>query len=191
MGTVKLVNNLLSPIRWTARVTIVLTTLILASQSSHSIAKDQNIHALRSAYLYYFSHFIQWPDETVFSGNKLNLCALTNNENDIFQLNTINNKVLGEYTLNIVLLKNNETGNLGTCHILYISGAKEKELLSETTNIKQFTLTVTEGNQKNRGAIHLYMQGKKLKFEINNELLTEKQFKASSKLLRLSRKEKP
>ncbi|SMF47964.1 protein of unknown function [Alteromonadaceae bacterium Bs31] len=174
-----------------ANLFFCLTLLIIIFNSSLAFGKDQSIHALRSAYLYYFSHFIQWPNETVFPDDKLNLCASTEDDSDIFQLSTINNKPLGQQRLNIILLDSNPNKQNETCHILYLSGSDSAIDNQKGLYLNDYTLTVTEGDSGYRGAIHLFMQNNKLKFEIDNDLLTKNKFKASSKILRLSQKELP
>ncbi|WP_162926318.1 YfiR family protein [Teredinibacter purpureus] len=150
-------------------------------------AQQQSVHALRSAYLYYFSHFITWPDSTQFERGELHLCVLTENEKDSFQLSTIDNKLIGKNRLKIQFLdKHND--RVDHCHMLYVTAPYRLWLLANAGNLNRDTLLVTEGNLLNKGDIHLYLLENKLKFEIDNSGLTVKDFKASSKLLRLSKK---
>lgn len=147
------------------------------------------MHALRSAYLYYFSHFIEWPQGTPFPSGKLELCALTDNEEDRYQLNTIDNKSLGQIQLRITILAKTSAGVVGDysyCHMLFVSAPYRDWLQQKRDTIADYTLLVTEGDQQETGAVHLFMHQKKLKFEIDIQSLHRRQFKASSKLLRLS-----
>lgn len=157
-------------------------------------AKDQSIFALRSAYLFYFSHFISWPEDAEFDNNNLNLCALTDSKNDRFQLKTIENKTAGTHTLKIVFLDDENFSTekrIDTCQILYISEEHSNWLKNNTSRIGKHTLLITEGQTSSPGFIHLYTENSKLKFEIDNRKLIDLNFKASSKLLRLSRKRAP
>lgn len=160
--------------------------LLLISVLACSVnAEEQNIYALRSAYLYYFSHFIEWPKTTAFPGEKLYLCALTDNPNDRQQLETIDNKTLGVLHLAIDFVEAaREEGALTHCHMLYVAENSASKLLFN--NISEHTLLVTEGAAGEKGLIHLRMLGKKLRFEIDNKKLQDKGFRVSSKLLRLA-----
>lgn len=154
----------------------------MAAQSN---AEEQNIYALRSAYLYYFSHFIAWPDSAEFPDGKLHLCAITDNENDRYQLATIDNKMLGDLHLKIDFVENARTlEDLAQCHMLYTAENIDSSIAFH--NIPKYTLRVTEGAVADRGLIHLRMQGKKLRFEIDNKKLQAQGFRVSSKLLRLA-----
>ena len=146
---------------------------------------------MRSAYLYYFSHFITWPDNTQFPNGELKLCVRTDNEKDRFQLTTINNKSLGANKLTIVLVDNEDDNNgtypdLPQCHMLYVASNHMQWLEGLRADLGIATLLVTEGEQDERGVIHLFMKNNKLKFSIDNSLLKDRDFKASSKLLPLS-----
>ena len=151
-------------------------------------ANDQNIHALRTAYLFYFSSLIEWPNTIGFEKNTLNICVLSEDEDDRYQLGTIDKKKSGNYVLHIKVIGrlNLPPGIFDTCHMLYV-GSYREEIVGVT--IPGTTLVVTEGDVGLKGSIHLYTRENKLKFEIDVSDLLAKNFKASSKLLRLSRKE--
>ncbi|WP_075187821.1 YfiR family protein [Teredinibacter haidensis] len=171
---------------------LVLVTLLLLASVPKVQAQEQSIHALRSAYLYYFSHFISWPEKTEFTNNELKLCVLTDDEKDRYQLSTIENKNLGVNTLHIQFFEavgNAAADDLSQCHMMYVAERYDRWLENNTDRIDDKTLLVTEGGLQAKGDIHLFKLKKKLKFEINHEELMSRQFKVSSKLLRLSRRE--
>jgi len=163
--------------------------ILIAIVPSFSTATEQNIHALRSAYLYYFSYFIEWPEDTVFLKSKLQLCALTKNIEDRFQLSTIDNKALRGRRLNIHILDQLSGTNIAKCHMLFVGSDITELHIENLPRLPENVLLITEGSLPVRGSIHLYTKNNKLKFEIDNETLNAKNFKASSKLLRLSQKE--
>lgn len=170
---------------------VSLISIYLCFLPTFSLAQEPKIHALRSAYLYYFSNLIEWPANTNFIGDKLNLCATIDDEADRFQLSTIDKQVVGKRILKIVFIEkddNIETNKIPICHILYV-GQNFTEWLYQNANfIAPETLLVTEGKISNQGDIHLYTMENKLKFDIDNKKLVAKSFKVSSQLLRLSRK---
>jgi len=163
-----------------------LSALLLGVFTSSSVSAEPDIHALRSAYLYYFSHFISWPDDSEFPQSELNLCVRTDDKKDQFQLTTIDNKSLGANTLKIVLLAPRGVSALASCHMLYVAEEHREWLAAIRPEISVRTLLITEGLLDERGVIHLFMQNSKLKFSIDNRSLVDRNFKASSKLLRLS-----
>lgn len=160
-----------------------------AVQKSHG--QENNIHALRGAYLYYFAHFIQWPKDTPFLDEHFNLCALTTNSDAIFQLRTLNNKELADTRLNIILSDDSSAqakNSFSNCHMLYVAQPQYEYFSNSHFQIADYTLVVTEEINQAVSPLKLYRDGNKLRFEINNSVLAKANFKASSKLLRLSKR---
>jgi len=114
------------------------------------------------------------------------LCVRTDDKKDQFQLTTIDNKSLGANTLKIVLLAPRGVSALASCHMLYVAEEHREWLAAIRPEISARTLLITEGLLDKRGVIHLFMRNSKLKFSIDNRSLVDRNFKASSKLLRLS-----
>lgn len=173
-------------------VVLILVALPLAAQSA--LAGKQDVSALRSAYLFYFSHFIEWPTPYVFENKTFNLCVLSSNAQDMFQLSTLEGKQTGSNQLHIIdakkafLVSAEKTEPGPRCHMFYL--AEGADISAEGAGIIDYTLLITEGdNVSTRGDIHLYSKDNKLKFEINKAVLDSKDFVVSSKLMRLSQKE--
>lgn len=175
-----------------SKASFALSLVLLAALglAPAALGNEQNLHALRGAYLYYFAHFIRWPSATTYPEDRLLLCALTDDERDRFQLNTLAGKTLGEKRLQIEYLVAKRYGGKNEpqrCHILYVTAAYSEWLNHHAMNLADNTLLVTEGPGKPRGLIHLFTQKNKLKFEIDRARMMRKGFKVSSKLLRLSK----
>lgn len=170
---------------WSSLFFLILLSLVSAPPANTA---EQNLHALRSAYLFYFSSLIEWPSSTLFESNRLVLCVLTEDENDYFQLNTIDKRNTGKYLLDIRPISDIQepAEPLDTCHMLYVGSSLARGV---GVGVAPSTLLVTEGDVLNKGEIHLYTRNNRLMFEINLPSLIKRSFKANSKLLRLSRKE--
>ena len=149
---------------------------------------DPKINALRGAYLWYFSNLIDWPASSTYPESKFVLCAATEDQEDIYQLSTIN-KGVGSYPLKIKYIsQTNEIDRVSDCHVLYIAKSMTNAYQSVLNQPPAHTLIVTEGENQSKGHIHLFTSGSKLKFNIDNNNLIERGFKVSSKLLNLSKK---
>lgn len=171
---------------------IVILTFPFSAQSA--LAGKQDVSALRSAYLFYFSHFIEWPTPYVFENQTFNLCVLSNSEKDLYQLSTLEGKQTGSNQLHIVDISKANAAGVDVaskkilCHMFYL--AEGMGYPSDARGVVDYTLIITEGDDvQKRGDIHLYSKESKLKFEINKPLLDDKKFNVSSKLMRLSQKE--
>jgi hypothetical protein len=166
-----------------------------------SRAAEQDIHALRSAYLYYFSNFIRWPKNSVFQDKTLNLCAFTDDAEDRYQLFTIEDQTIGDLKLKITIVDMDRSNHpltidfdsLQRCHLIYLSEEYNGKIPSERRVRLSDTIFVTEDDAndevktENIGDIHLFTRDNKLTFYINADSLQSRDFEASSKLLRLSK----
>ncbi len=171
------------------RILLFVFALSLAYASSPSHAQDQNIHALRGAYLFYFSHFIEWPVSTVFPLERFELCALTSDQEAHYQLMTLHGKSLQSSVLNINILSDEarvRQFDLSVCHLLYVSENFSEFAQVKLSQLPSTTILVTEGEREQRGTVHLMTVDSKLKFSIDHKVLKKRKFKVSSKLLRLS-----
>lgn len=177
-----------------AKHILLIITLAFPFSAQSALAGKQDVSALRSAYLFYFSHFIEWPTPYVFENKTFNLCVLSDNEKDLYQLSTLEGKQTGSNQLHIVDVRKAFLTGSDTledkilCHMFYL--AEGETYSSDHRGIVDYTLIITEGdNIAKRGDIHLYSKESKLKFEINKPILDGKRFNVSSKLMRLSQKE--
>lgn len=150
-------------------------------------SNKQSVHALRGAYLYYFSYFIQWPEAKRPHAN-FNLCAFTKDQNDRFQLYTINGKEISDAQLRINIFENGQLPiDFTDCHVIYITADYVSWLDEHYAGLSKSTLLVTEGIESPKGMIELFVEHNKLRFSINKSALKSRKFKASSKLLRLAK----
>lgn len=183
-------------------ISLAPALLVGAILCHYSYAEEQDVHALRSAYLYYFSNFIQWPKNVDFHDRQLNLCAFTDDAEDRYQLSTIENQNIGKLKLKITIVDANRNDNifnidldsLQDCHLVYFSEHYNRKIITEHRNRLNHAIFVTEDetNDESRieyiGDIHLFKSENKLNFYIDAGALQSRNFEASSKLLRLSRK---
>lgn len=158
---------------------------------------ERKTAAIKVAYLYYFSKFVTWPDNTVFDEGKLNLCTGSNTQEVEFQLSTIDGKKVGDNLLRIVYVNESidlaepdevESEKLATCHILYVSAGLVTKYKLLQKKIPAYTLIVSESESVSNNVILLHTLNNKLSFEIDQALAEEKSLKISSKLLRLSKR---
>lgn len=156
-------------------------------------AADLSIHAMRAAYLFNFTKFVDWPETAALNPKPIRICMASNDGQDHYQLATINGKTATENKLDIFRLGSDidySAEQLESCHLIYIDEAFGDWHKRHDKMIADYSLMVTEGKVFKRGAIHLHPIDNKLRFEIGREVANSKEYKISSKLMRLSRNER-
>lgn len=141
-------------------------------------------YALKAAFIYNFAAFTDWPPGT---GNILNLCVV--GKNPFGQsLSRLEGKTIGDMRVTIRLPAEGES--LRSCQILFISAAEQANIARLLEEIKGApVLTVAEGpGLVQQGVvIALFMEQRRITFEVNLEAARRARLSISSKLLRLAK----
>ena len=166
--------------RYTA-VSALVVCLSFVSLSTH--AQGLSSFVLKSAFVYNFVTFTQWPQ-----ADTINICIYRNSFyapllGQILEKKPVANKRIDIHELNSL-------SNTPQCEVLVIGDLSEgdTEILSDTSKIDN-TLIILDrefGNFR-QGTITLRKDESRVTFFVNRTLLERQRFKISSKLLRLSR----
>jgi len=145
-------------------------------------------YRVKAAFLFNFAKFVEWPPESfsddtsqvvigIFGGNPFGT--------DLTQ--TIQNKTINSHPLAVRQMRSlNEITN---CHILFVSASETSRLneILETVRGKSIlTVGENEGFSQSGGMISFVWEGKKIRFQINEEVAKNAKLKISSKLLSLA-----
>ena len=173
--------------RWSS-LTAILVAVLLISTVAPVDAQPASVgeYELKAAYLFNFARFVQWPRETM---NK-NVIVIGILGEDPFG-RIIEEIVEGETAQGrpIKIERFTEVPEQSACHILFISKS-EKDRLDEIINQLrgQPVLTVgeTEDFARMGGMVNFIFEGKKIRFQINNEAAEDNNIKIKSQLLKLA-----
>ena len=152
--------------------------------------KQKSVHTVMAAFIYNFTKFVVWPD-TVFETDSfkigiIGIAELYEEVTKTVEGKSINNK-------QIVIEKLDEKDDLSDFSILFISDSDEermKELLHSVKDMPVLTISDLKGFTKEGGIIEFFIEGRKIRFDINNEAAVKSGLKISSKLLRLAKDNK-
>ena len=142
---------------------------------------------VKVAFIYNFSRFVEWPDDTFANGtSSFTVCVLGNNPLS-GALDTIKGKAVKDKKIAIKRLTN--ASNMDGCQVLFIS-SEEKEHLTQILESarKLRVLTIGEMSQFNRagGIVALAMRKNRIRFSVNLEAAEETGMKISSRVLSLA-----
>ena len=143
--------------------------------------EDKPLYEIHSAMLFNFMKYIQWPNES--DGGDFVLGIL--GEDDVF--NTMKSRYDGKPkgSKKYVVKKLSSPTEAAGCSVVYIGKYKSKdfdEVKSAVTGKSILTITDSNNLGQKGSCINFKVIGGKLKFEINNNSVTEANLKVSSQL---------
>ena len=167
----------------------LLLSLLLTTGSSR--AQDSPTeYQVKAAFIFNFAKFVEWP-RAAFTNAKapLRIGVLGENPFGPELERAVRGKTLNNRPIQVEPCSTVEDAK--RCHLLFIS-ASEKPHLEEIfkglggTNL--LTVGETENFIKSGGMISFFWEGKKIRFQINDEMAKKAGLKIDSKLLDLGRK---
>jgi len=161
----------------------------LLLQAAATQEREAPEHELKAALLYNIATFVEWPD-TAFPDKE-----------SPFVIGIVGQDPFGptlEATLRgktlcgrrIAVKRTSDQGEIRTCHLVYVPGAENAragEILASLKGTSTLTMGESPGFATAGGCINFFIDGKRMRFEINPEAAKRSNLRVSSKLLRLAR----
>jgi hypothetical protein len=164
-----------------------LLILLLAAGLSWPVSADTEEgeeNAIKTAFLFNFFKFINWPLEVSLA--TLDLCTIYNDQLGD-SLAVLENKLVGDRLL--LVRRNLDVDEIKDCHLVYISSSVEN-VGAILKKVKDLPI-VTVGDQAKfiaqGGMIGLVQDGDRLSFEINLDVSKAQGVHISAKLLKLAK----
>lgn len=154
--------------------------LLLFSHSAHAGLGEYEVKA---QFIRHFATFVDWPGNTV----ALRLCVLGR---DPFggALETLRGVTIKDKRLEIATLDPRD--DIRDCQMLFVAPSAEPHLervVALTRGTTILTLADSEGFAQRGTMINFYLEGGKIRFEINLDSIRQSGLKISSKLLTLGK----
>lgn len=152
-------------------------------------------YQVKAAFLFNFAKFVEWPAQVFPATNSpITIGILGKNFFDGDLKRMVQNKVANGHPILTQSLASTSDPALKQCQIVFIQPADKGRLQESLEAIKDLpvlTVSETEGFTKMGGMINFVMEGKKVRFEINDAAASTAGLKISSKLLNLAKKPEP
>lgn len=179
-----------------ARSLIISVTFLLSgllrdpsTQAQEAPASEYQVEA---AFLYHFAEFVVWPAEAFPKpGTPFVVGVLGDNPFGGALQEAIRDKAINGHPMQLMLFESRSLGELDHCHIVFISPSERKRLPDILQALKdKSVLTVGRMDRFTEwgGMINFFIEGKRVRFEINDEAARKAGLKISAKLLTLARK---
>lgn len=144
-------------------------------------------YALKAAFLYRFTNFVQWPGDS--TGQDVFQICLLGRDPFGSVINELEREMVQGRKINIKRMQ--RPGEEPDCHLIFISASEigRRQTLLRVLSKTEGVLTVSDmdGFTKAGGVIQFVKVGNRVRFVINVEAADRASLKVSSKLLRLSR----
>lgn len=161
---------------------LLITTFLQLSL----FALEQN--ALKAVFLERFTRFIEWPAISDYSNQRdfticvVNDTSFLNTLKDIYKNKPIKNRIVSVYNL-----KN--TSDIKQCSMLYIGQNTHSlaTLIQEAKEHHVLTLSHQKGFANKGVIINFYLEDKRMRYEINNQVAKQSDLNISYLLLKSAR----
>jgi hypothetical protein len=141
---------------------------------------------VKSAYVFNFIKFVEWPDKAIRTGDKLRLCVIGNNEL-LASLSSVSGRRVGQYELQVMHADNSAAWN--ACHVLFIGEHEQRRLVPIIKSLgvaPVLTISDIPGFAERGGDIGLLNRNDKMLFEVNLSSTRQAGLRLSSQMLNLA-----
>jgi YfiR/HmsC-like len=173
------------PVPWLALLSALAS---LAAVCHAGDDQGQLEYEVKTAFLYNFAKFVQWPADAVSGGAPIRLCILGQDPFGSLLESGLRGKTLGEKPIEIGRLS--DARQVTGCQVLFISASERSQAAAilEVLSARPI-LTVSEipGFAADGGMVNFYIEDRRIRFEINPKSAARCGLRISSQLLKLSR----
>jgi hypothetical protein len=170
---------------------IVLTLCSLPCVRSWAGAQNQLLseNQIKAGFLFNFTKFVEWPPDA-FLDSRVPIVLGVVGDSPITDL--VTEAAMGK-TVNgraVIVRKIKEGQDVRGCHILFVSSSEEKHgtrILESTRGSSVLTVGETSGFADSGGVINFFVEGNKVRLEINLEAATRSRLKISAKVIAVAR----
>jgi len=172
------------------RLKIFFVILCIGFVLPHSAVAQQSEYTIKAVFLEHFTRFIDWPESSEIADTSFPFFLTVIGENPF---DSILEQIYAEQRIKkrkVEIRYISSPDEITDCHMLFISSSAEEilpEILSTTRNKPILTVSDTNGFAAKGVLINFFLEGNKIKFEINEKAVHESGLIMSYRLLSLAR----
>jgi uncharacterized protein DUF4154 len=180
-------RNIRAPRLFHGTLGLVLTWTVIATPCLQAQKSGPTENQVKSAYLYNFGKFVEWPAKATSVGEFFPICALGD---DNFG-STLETTIAGE-SINgkkVLVKRVAKPQDALSCRILFISSSQQsrvKEILAELDNTSVLTVSDMPEFTQLGGMIQFVVEANKVRFEVNLTSAERTGLTLSSELLKVA-----
>lgn len=167
---------------------VVFAAYFLTSLDARpALAQNLSEYEVKAGFLYQFTQFVDWPVNPSFEDSApFELCIVGANPFGEV-LRSIEVQKVGSHP--VAVRPQTNWKDAGTCEMVFISASEQrsmKKILRELSGKPVLTVSETSDFIEQGGMINFTSEGRKIRFEINQQSAERNGLKISSKLLKLA-----
>jgi hypothetical protein len=171
----------------------VAALIFLPGKTGAQPAAASKEYQIKAAFLFNFAQFIEWPPNA-FTNSEAPLCIGVLGDDPFGK--ALDETIRGETIRNrrLIIRRSHRVEDLMDCQVVFISKsekARMADVLSKLNTKETLTVSETDGFARRGGIINFYVEGSKLRFEINPTAAQRRGLKVSSQLLSLGKVVEP
>lgn len=167
----------------------LLPLLFQFTATARAPAAESKEYQLKAAFLFNFAQFVKWPaDSFTSAGEPFYIGVLGDDPFDGALEQTVQGETVDKHKL--IVRRSQNLESLEDCQLIFICKSEESHIAEILTKLdSKPILSVSEvvSFAQEGGIINFYIQGGKVRFEINPESAQHKRLKISSQLLTLGK----
>lgn len=163
-----------------------LVLFLLAGMSTQLCRAELSELQVKSAYVFNFIKFVEWPEKAIRTGDKLKLCVVGDDEL-LASLAALNGRKAG--TNELLVLHAGSNTIWSSCHVLYIGEREQRRLIPIIKSLGSapvLTISDIPGFAERGGDIGLLYRNNKMLFEVNLASTRRAGLRLSSQMLNLA-----
>ncbi|MDO8990381.1 MAG: YfiR family protein [Sideroxyarcus sp.] len=164
----------------------LLILFLLAGFGSQACRAELSEVQVKSAYVFNFIKFVEWPADAIKPGDRIRLCVIGNKDLHA-SLSALNRRKVGEYEIQIVPHSSHDA--LSACHVLFIGEQEQRRLLAIIKSLGYapvLTISDIPGFAERGGGIGLLNRNNKMLFEVNLASTRKADLRLSGQMLNLA-----
>ena len=172
--------------RWSRRIPLLLA--LLCASAAHGQPQATEV-TLKSAFLYKFVHYAEWPPEALGAlGDPIALCVIGRDGLAQVLEDAVRGRTSHERA--VVVRRVESSDEVGGCHVLFVGwseAAQMDQVIARASAQPMLTVGDAEGFARRGGMINFTWHGSRLGFEINRGAVLRAGLDLSSQLLQLAK----
>jgi len=146
-------------------------------------------HRVKAAFVLNFAALTEWPSESFADAkDPIVICHVGGSQTNSLLDTAYSGRMVERRSIDFRHLRSIE--RVSDCHIVFITaerGEQGRELIAAVAGESILTIGETEGFARSGGVIGFYIEGSKIRFEINLSAAERARLRISSRLLQLAR----
>jgi len=176
--------------RYTARILALVALCIAFAPVSTASANTSPEYQVKTAYLYNFAKFIQWPEGTFTDTTESIVIGIVGKDPFGPSLDEAIHQRRAQGRL-LRIERYSDLANIGDCHLLFVSRSeakKQSELLTALADSNLVTIGESPNFIKEGGQIRFFVsKNQTIKIEINPDAARQAGIFISSRILKIAR----